>query len=329
MSLASIQVIKEVIKHPNADKLDIVKVLNYDCIVNRDQWKIGDLCVFIEPDSVLPDADWSKFYKSKSGRVKAIKLRSFWSFGIVESFKNVGIDINECPEYMEGFDITDLLKITKYEPPAPQELNAKGSLPFGIPKTDESRWQGLRDVPYGEIVDIFQKIDGQSASYYCVLKDGEVFKGILGRTLEYKQDCDNNYTKIEKKYNILAKLEKFCVENKVSLCLRGECHGSNVQKFEINPHTGGELSWAMFSVYLIDNKEYAKKENQFYFIKVAEALELPIVPLLEKDVILTKEVIEKYDEKLETINGEYFEGVVVQTKNISFKIISKIYDSKK
>ena len=85
MKLASIERILEVLKHPNADALDIVKVLGYQCIVKKDQYKVGDLVVFIQPDTVLPDAEWSAFYKSKSNRVKAIKLRGSWSMGIVES----------------------------------------------------------------------------------------------------------------------------------------------------------------------------------------------------------------------------------------------------
>lgn len=90
MSLASIQPVLSVVKHPNADSLDIVKVLGYECIVRKDIWKVGDLCVFIEPDSVLPQVPWSIPYRSKSNRVRAIKLRGIFSFGIVESLSILG-----------------------------------------------------------------------------------------------------------------------------------------------------------------------------------------------------------------------------------------------
>ena len=89
MKLASIEVIKEVKTHPNADKLDVVKVLGYEAIVPRDKYKVGDLIVFIQPDTVLPDLPWAQFYKAKSNRVKAIRLRQVWSFGVVESAANV------------------------------------------------------------------------------------------------------------------------------------------------------------------------------------------------------------------------------------------------
>src|ERR1017187_7144502 len=104
MKLASIEIIKAVVKHPNADNLDIVTVLNYQAIVKKDVWKAGDLAIYIQPDTVLPDKPWTEFYKAKSNRVKAIKLRKFFSFGIVESFENVGLVTGV---YTEGDEESD------------------------------------------------------------------------------------------------------------------------------------------------------------------------------------------------------------------------------
>lgn len=85
MTLASIQPILAVEPHGNADSLDIAQVKGYKAIVKRGQWKAGDLCVFIEPDSVLPvDRAWAQPYlKMAQSRVRAIKLRGAWSFGLV------------------------------------------------------------------------------------------------------------------------------------------------------------------------------------------------------------------------------------------------------
>lgn len=93
MKLASIEKILSVEKHPNADSLSIVKVLGYQAITKLDQYKVGDLCVFIQPDTILPDAEWSKPFKAKSNRIKAIKLRNLWSMGVVlpiDLLKNYG-----------------------------------------------------------------------------------------------------------------------------------------------------------------------------------------------------------------------------------------------
>jgi hypothetical protein len=60
----------------------------------------------------------------------------------------------------------------------------------------------------------------------------------------------------------------------------------------------------------------------------AKIVEVPTVPVLERTV-LTRELINKYDHELETIDGKPFEGVVVKGKDFSFKIINKHYDAKK
>ena len=233
------------------------------------------------------------------------------------------------PDNLEiGQDVTDLLNIVHYEPPVPQQLDAKGLLPFNIPKTDEKRWEEqLNKLPFGELVDVTLKIDGQSWSSYYHLFD-DIF-GVLGRTLEYKMDCPNNYTNLVTKYNIKSKLKQYCEENNVSLCIRGESYGEGIQSMPNNPHSKLQKDLAIFSVYNIDKKEYERKGSNHYFINVAKALNLPHVMIVEENVILTQELIDKYSTGITTINGVSFEGVVVQHANGSFKIINKDYDSKK
>jgi hypothetical protein len=85
----------------------------------------------------------------------------------------------------------------------------------------------------------------------------------------------------------------------------------------------------MFSVYDIKNREYYRKGSEFYFVDVAQQMVLPYVDVVEKDVELTKELIEKYSIGIEKLNDKPFEGVVVNHSTGTFKIINKSYDSKK
>lgn len=327
MKLASIEQIKLVEKHPNADSLDLVQVLNYKCIVKLGQYKVGDIVVFIQPDTVLPDAPWAAFYKSKSNRVKAIRLRNVWSMGIVESLLTVGLE-NE--QFEVGQEISDRIGVIKYEAPVPQDLSAKGGLPYGIPKTDEERWQNIDRLPYGKLVDITLKVDGQSETIYCKQLPDETWDtGICGRSFAYKTDAINKYTENARKHNLIEKLKAFCIKENVSLCIRGEQYGTGIQAFAKNPHSKKELGFAMFSVYIIDEHRYARLGDKYYFANVAEELNIPTVEILEKNVILTPELIKKYDEELTTINDNPFEGVVVNGDDFSFKIINKTYDSNK
>jgi hypothetical protein len=49
LNLATIEVIEDIFPHP--------KVLNFTCVVGKGSFKKGDLCILIQPDSVLPDAE--------------------------------------------------------------------------------------------------------------------------------------------------------------------------------------------------------------------------------------------------------------------------------
>lgn len=352
MKNASVEKIKSVIAHPNADRLDLVKILGYQCVTERGLHKQGDLVIYIQPDSVLPEnAEWAEGYrKYSSGRIKAVKLRGEWSEGIVVQPEQVDSILMKSSDIVqpedEGRDVSDELGITHYEPPLPQDLSAKGLLPFGIPKTDEERWENMVSaLPFGEIVDVTLKIDGQSwTAYYNI--ESDTF-GVCGRTLEFKDDAHNKYTAHVQKYGIREKLTAYCKEHGVSLALRGESYGQGIQAFAENPHSKENSGLALFSVYNIKEHKYARKGDAFYFPIVANTLMLPHVPILEENVVLTQTLIDKYSTGLKKIDGKAFEGVVINhgayclshsvddivlTKQYaanSFKVINKNYDMNK
>lgn len=325
MKLASFEKILEILPHPNADKLDLAKVLGYTCIVVKDSFKVGETCVLIQPDTVLPDKPWAEVFKKKSGRVKAVKLRGQWSFGIV-----LKPDVFEVPldSYEIGQDISNVIEVIKYEAPVPQQLDALGVLPSGLGKTDEERYQNL-ELPFGEKVDVTLKVDGSSLTVYCKLVDGVPKTGICSRSLELKPECVNKYTTITKQDKLIEKLTEYCVKHNVSLALRGEMHGNGIQGHGANPHSKLNLGFAAFSVYNLDTLEYEEKGSTHYYQNVCSELNIKQVDLLETDVILTPELVKKYAEDLTEINGKPFEGVVIKHQKGSFKIINLSYDEKK
>jgi len=153
--------------------------------------------------------------------------------------------------------------------------------------------------------------------------------GILGRTLELHEIFTNKYTAHIERYDLKNKLINFCEKHNVSLCIRGESYGRGIQGMENNPHSKLSEGWAMFSVYNITEHKYERKDSPFYFLNIAEEIGLPTVDIVERDVELTQELLDKYSTGITKINGNPFEGVVVQHNKLSFKIISKDYDSKK
>jgi tRNA-binding EMAP/Myf-like protein len=114
MSSLIVEVCKvdSITKHPNADKLSVVGVKGWNCIVGLDQYKVGDLVVFIPPDSIIPEKLIEKYelaYLKHNGRVGTAKLRGYISQGLVL----------EVPagKWKLGDNVADIMGITKWEPP--------------------------------------------------------------------------------------------------------------------------------------------------------------------------------------------------------------------
>ena len=53
--------VSDIVKHPNADRLSIVTVKGWNCIVGLDQYKKGDMVVFVPPDCILPESVIEKY----------------------------------------------------------------------------------------------------------------------------------------------------------------------------------------------------------------------------------------------------------------------------
>jgi len=108
-------------KHPNADRLDIATVKGWQCVVGKDQFKVGDLVVYFPIDSVLPrDLELILFpedakVKLSKARVRTIRLRGAISQGLAigaEMFAGFN-------KFKVGQDLTETLGVTKYEPAPP------------------------------------------------------------------------------------------------------------------------------------------------------------------------------------------------------------------
>jgi predicted RNA-binding protein with EMAP domain len=46
--------IKKVLPHPNADKLEIVVVKNWNVVTAKNQFKTNDSVIFVPPDALVP-----------------------------------------------------------------------------------------------------------------------------------------------------------------------------------------------------------------------------------------------------------------------------------
>lgn len=59
--------VNEVLKHPNADRLEIIPIGGYQAVVGKGNFKVGDLAVYIPPDSIVPQKPEYSFVWERDG----------------------------------------------------------------------------------------------------------------------------------------------------------------------------------------------------------------------------------------------------------------------
>ena len=97
-------------KIEGADNIELMSVLGWKVITKIGEFHEGDLCVYFEIDSKLPEKEWSEFMASKKYKVKTMKLGKFKviSQGLALPLSVFDAEIpNE-----EGVDVTELLEVT-------------------------------------------------------------------------------------------------------------------------------------------------------------------------------------------------------------------------
>ena len=94
-----------------ADNIELIGINGWTCIAKIGEFKEGDLAVYFEIDSKLPEADWSEFMASKGYKVKTMKLNKFKviSQGLALPFSAFGW---EPEKYLEGDFLDKTLGVT-------------------------------------------------------------------------------------------------------------------------------------------------------------------------------------------------------------------------
>lgn len=147
--LASIQKIWDVMPIEGADRIELVRVLGWQCVAKKDEFKKGDLCVYYEVDSFLPIKPEYEFLRSSSYkntdivgegfRLRTQKFRGQISQGLCLPLRV--LDGTGWTNFEIGTDVTDILGVRKWEieERATTGGTVIGTLPRDIPHTDETR----------------------------------------------------------------------------------------------------------------------------------------------------------------------------------------------
>lgn len=275
--LASIQKIKALDPIEGADSIERATVLGWQLVVKKGEFKVGDRVVYCEIDSIMPEKPEFEFLKPRKMRIKTIRLRGQISQGICFPLSILPADF----EINEGAVCTDVLGVTKYEPPIPACLSgiAKGKFPSFIPKTDETRVQILQNVldKYkGERCYVTEKVDGSSVTYF--FKDGEF--GVASRNLELLEDDENSLWKVARDLDIESKLRA----TGKNIALQGELIGEGIQSNKLRLR--GQTV-RIFNAFEIDTFRFL---NYAELKELLEDLQLPMVPVVSADYELENDI---------------------------------------
>ena len=75
MKVATIEKILEVKPHPNADALELATIKGWQVCIKKNEFKPGDLCIYVCVDSIFEDKPAYEFLRNKNFRIKTVRLR--------------------------------------------------------------------------------------------------------------------------------------------------------------------------------------------------------------------------------------------------------------
>lgn len=309
--LASVQEIIEVIPHDKMEKMEVAKVLGWQVVVQKGEFKKGEKIVYFEIDSLLPSKSWSdkkmkgKHYKVISGKVKGqLNQGEIFPITILKNDDNFNPD-----DYPIGMNLTDKLGVVKFEKDADIKVPSIGNGDKTFPdklieRTDEPRIQSNQqyiEIFKGKPYYMTLKYDGVSGTY---LIDGDEFY-ICSRNVRLPFQKDNQYSKVVIKHNLYDKL----VKTGKRYAIQGEVYGPGIIKnmLEVN-----EICFAVFTIKdIIDNRYLDMQET----IDKCKELDLPMVKILE-----INDSFNYTEEQLKELAKGNYEGTSNPREGIVFRL---------
>lgn len=362
-ALAHIEKIEWVKPILGADNIELIGVLGWNCIAKKNEFKEGDLAVYIEIDSKCPETDERfSFLAQKKYKIKTMKLSKFdvISQGIalpVAMFselkgKKIGTDVtdilgiiySEPIEQVEKADVvTEALKKKKFtQNPLIKPFmrynwfrqlmatvfvdknEIKKQFPKWIIKTDETR---IENVPWylKETTPwiVTEKLDGTSCTYAVDLIKKNKYEFII---------CSRNQRIVDDKANIYKKLaKKYDLENilidfaKQNGYNKVVMQGEGIGDVQGNPYKLKSDEFYVFNI-IIEGKRLGTVEMS----EICKKFNLNHVPIIDTEYYLPETMKEMKEEAegQSVINPDVKrEGLVYRTLDgsISFKNVSNSY----
>lgn len=263
-----------------ADMIECATIGGWKVVVKRGEFSVGDLCVYFEIDSWLPESDSRFSFLMKGVRefegVKGHRLRTIKLRGVIS--QGLALPLSLFPEFNdigEDADFAELLGIKKWEPTIPAQLAGlmRGNFPSRISKTDQERCQNLVKEIFEDNIDsdyeVTIKLDGTSATFY----HDNGYVGACSRNLDLKiceENAGNTYVKMLIDSKLQTALPQFG-----NIAIQGEIMGPSIQG---NREALNRALFFIFDVFLIDGRRYMNPSERLAFFD-------ELVPLVNADLV--------------------------------------------
>jgi RNA ligase (TIGR02306 family) len=323
--LATVRKIDAIHPIPDADAIEVAAVGGWRVVVKKGEYQAGDLAVYCEIDSWIPN-ELAPFLSKgqeprehngiKGERLRTVKLRGQVSQGLLLPTTS-WID-NHCEE---GDDLTVYFKIQKYEAPIPAQLagEVRGLFPSFIPKTDQERIQNLtkelsdwKDLSF--TWEVTEKLDGSSMTTYVMDDDS----GVCSRNLNLKESSTNSLWRVALADSLIDKIKS----TNRNLALQGEIIGEGIQG---NPYKLKGQQFYLFDIYDIDRGEYLSPSERASLVQELGINHVPIVSS-DKNISLddVQSLLVQAEGKSQLCATTEREGLVFKSNELeaSFKAIS-------
>lgn len=291
MKLATIEKIINIVPIEGADRIVLAQILGWNCIIKKDEYQVGDLCIFIPIDvEVDTEYEYFKFLskKKKWEKINTIKLRGIYSQGLIVPLSLLQKEDLFNSTLSEGLDVSNYLPLRKYE----KQLNSsngknkfKSSIDINmsyklenakefpthlISKTDE---YNMKNCP--KAVREFCELD----CYISLKIDGSSMTLIYNNG-EFKV-CQRNLELICQEHGMWILAKKLDLENKlknlnINIAIQSEYVGPKVNGNMLDLK---EFDIFVFNIKYLDSDKYLGYDDM---LEICNKLELKSVPLIEK-----------------------------------------------